>query len=99
LLTNVLLFGVDPFRVDVIGTWLAGHEPGNFGLFHIARERGLLAALNPREIPLYLWQDGAPREASLADLPRFPLQTPYLRRDYGGQQEPLYHMVDEPFSY
>ena len=39
-LTNVLLFGKDAFRVDIIGHYLAGHEPGNFGLFHIAKERG-----------------------------------------------------------
>ncbi len=99
LLTNVLIFGVDPFRVDVIGTWLAGHEPGNFGLYHIARERGLLTVLNPRETPLYLWEEGGPQEMSLDDLPRTPLETPYLRRDYGGQQEALYHMVDEAFEY
>jgi len=98
-MSNVLIFGVDPFRVDVIGTWLAGHEPGNFGLYHIARERGLLTVLNPREILLYLWEEGEPRESSLDDLPRTPLATPYLRRDYGGQQEALYHMVDEPFAY
>ena len=35
-MTNILIFGMDPLRVDLIGKWLGGHEPGNFGLFHIA---------------------------------------------------------------
>jgi len=98
-MSNLLIFGVDPFRVDVIGAWLAGHEPGNMGLFHIARERGLLSVLNPLEIPVYLWDDAGPQPASLASFERVPLKTYYLRRDYGGQQEPLYHMVDEAYSY
>ena len=32
---NNIIFGKDAFRVDIISHWLAGHEPGNFGLFHI----------------------------------------------------------------
>ena len=56
-LTNLVLFGKDPFRLDILGHWLGGHEPGNFGLFHLARERGLSTALNPRNIPIYLWED------------------------------------------
>jgi uncharacterized protein (DUF362 family) len=97
--TNLLIFGKDPFRVDIVGTWLAGHEPGNFGLFHIARERGLVSVLNPMDIPFYLWEGGTPQLTPLADLQRSPLKTAYLRRDYDGQDEPLYHLVDEPFAY
>jgi uncharacterized protein (DUF362 family) len=67
-LTNLVLFGKDPFRLDILGHWLAGHEPGNFGLFHIAKERGLSTALDPRNIPLYLWENRGPRLVPLADL-------------------------------
>ena len=37
-MTNYIIFGMNPFYVDVIGHWIGGHEPGNFGLFHMARE-------------------------------------------------------------
>jgi len=36
---------------------------------------------------------------SLTDFERTPLLTYYLQRDYGGQNEPLYHLVDEYYSY
>jgi uncharacterized protein (DUF362 family) len=98
-MANLLIFGVDPFRVDIIGTWLAGHEPGNMGLFHIARERGLSTVVNPMEIPVYRWGDGEPQLTSLASFERVPLKTYYLQQDYGGQREPKYHMLDEPYSY
>ncbi len=98
-MTNILIFGKDPFRVDIIGTWLAGHEPGNFGLFHIAKERGLLNVLNPWEIPVYLWDKSNPQPTSLSNFKRVPLVTPYLRRNYDDQAEPLYHLVNEPFKY
>lgn len=98
-LTNVIIFGKDPFKVDVIGTWLAGHEPGNFGLFHIAKERKLTNTINPRAIPVYLWEDGTPKLISLDDLERYPLLTYYLQRNYAGQNEPKYHLVNEPFDY
>lgn len=98
-MSNILVFGTNPFLVDVIGTWLAGHEPGNFGLFHIALERGLLPMLDPAEVPLYDWNGGTPQRVRLSDQPRTPLLCPYLRRDYNGQSEARYHMVDEPFVY
>ncbi|HXK61058.1 MAG TPA: DUF362 domain-containing protein, partial [Acidobacteriota bacterium] len=60
-LTNALIFGKDAFRVDIVGHWLGGHEPGNFGMFHIARERGLSTALDPRNIPIYVWEDDGPK--------------------------------------
>ena len=98
-MTNILIFGKDPFRVDIIGIWLSGHEPGNFGLFHIAKERGLSNVLNPREIPVYLWDKDNPQPTSLNNFERVPLVTTYLRRDYNGQTEAQYHLVDEPFDY
>jgi uncharacterized protein (DUF362 family) len=93
--TNLLIFGKDAFRVDIIGHWLGGHEPGNFGLFHIAKERGLSTALNPRNIPVYLWEDGGPTLTPLDKLPRTPLTTLYLQKP----DEPQYHLCDEPFPY
>ncbi|HOA60266.1 MAG: DUF362 domain-containing protein [Verrucomicrobia bacterium] len=100
-LTNILIFGKDPVRVDIIGTWLSGHEPGNFGLFHAALDRGLSNVLDPRDIPLYLWNSGTPTLSLLAEFERTPLLTYYLRRDYPGSStyEPYYHLVDEPFDY
>ncbi len=94
-LTNVLIFGKDAFRVDIIGHWLGGHEPGNFGLFHIGRERGVSTALNPRNIPIYLWDDNGPKLTPLDKLTRTPLKSPYLQKS----DEPEYHMCDEHFAY
>ncbi|HMD86934.1 MAG TPA: DUF362 domain-containing protein [Terriglobia bacterium] len=94
-MTNVLVFGKDAFRVDIIGHWLGGHEPGNFGLFHIGKERGVSTALNPRNIPLYRWEDAGPQLIALDKLTRTPLATPYL----GKEGEPLYHLCNEPFAY
>jgi len=98
-MANLLIFGKDPFRVDLIGAWLAGHEPGNFGFFHIARERGLSDVVNPWEIPVYHWDKDSPQATSLSSFERVPLVTTYLRRDYNGQTEAEYHLVDEPFDY
>lgn len=98
-LTHVLLFGINPVKVDIIGHWLGGHEPGNFGFFHAARDRGLTDQLNPRWIPVYDWNDGVPALLSLEDLARTPIPSYYLRRDYGGQTETEYHLVNEPFDY
>ena len=98
-MTNVLIFGKNPFRVDIIGHWLGGHEPGNFGLFHSAIDRGLLDVLNPMEIPVYRWEDGVPTQTLLTDFERTPLLTYYMQRNYAGQSEPKWHLVDEPFDY
>ena len=98
-MTNILIFGKNPINVDIIGHWLGGHEPGNFGLFHIAKERKLSDTINPKAIPLYLWENGLPQQIRLDDLERFPLLTYYLQRNYNGQNEPKYHLVDEPFDY
>ncbi len=99
-LSNFILFGLNPFNVDLIGYWLGGHEPGNIGLFHMARERGLSSLLNPASVPLYEWNpDGTVRPAILADFPRTPLLTKYLTRDYNGQSEAQWHLVNESFDY
>ena len=96
-LTNLVLFGKDPFRLDILGHWLGGHEPGNFGLFHLARERGLSSTLNPRNIPIYLWETSGPKLTPLAELEKFrtPLTAPYLPKP----SEPLYHLCNEPYVY
>jgi hypothetical protein len=94
-LTNVLIFGRDAFRVDIIGHWLGGHEPGNFGLFHIGKERGVSTALNPRNIPLYRWEDAGPKLIPLDKLARTPLAAPYL----GREGEPRFHLCNESYAY
>lgn len=97
--TNVIIFGKDPFRVDNIGFWLSGHEPGNFGLFHIGIERKMSDVLDPRDIPLYVWKDGQATPIKLDSLKRTPMNTYYLQRDYNGQNEPRFHLCNEPFDY
>jgi len=98
-MSNIMVFGLDPFRVDIITHWLAGHEPGNFGLFHIGIERGMSDVLDPHDIPLYSWKDGQATLSKLDSYKRTPLLTYYLARDYDGQNESNFHMVDEPFDY
>ncbi len=99
-MTNILLFGKNPFHVDTIGHWLGGHEPGNFGLFHLARERKLSSILNPMAIPFYEWKlDGTATRSALAGVARTPLKTYYLQRNYAGQTEEKWHLVSEPYAY
>ena len=98
-LSNVLIFGLDPVKVDLIGHWLGGHEPGTFGFFHAARDRGLSDRINPHAIPIYDWNQGAPVPTLLDEFERTPLLAYYLRRDYKGQSEPYWHLVDEPYQY
>ena len=98
-MSNIVVFGRNPIKVDIVGHWLAGHEPGNFGLFHAAQTRGLTDTVNPRAIPVYAWENGLPQRRALETFARTPLMTYYLRHDYGGQDEPHWHMVDEPFDY
>ena len=86
--------------MDNIGHYLAGHEPGNFGLFHLAKERGFGNTINPAEIPLYEWgATTGPVLAPLSGFQRFPLKTYYLQRDYDGQTEPKWHLVNEQYQY
>ncbi len=98
-MSNIIIFGKDPVRVDLVGKWLGGHEPGNFGLFHIAMDRGLLDVMDPMRVPVYLWEDGRVERKPLDSFERTPLRTCYLQRNYNGMNEPLYHLVDEHFDY
>ncbi len=94
-MTNLLVFGRDAFRVDIVGHWLGGHEPGNFGLFHLGRERGVSTALDPKNIPVYEWEDDGPRLTPLDRFARVPLRTPYLQKE----GEDRFHLCDQPFAY
>jgi len=94
-LTNIVIFGKDRFRVDLVGLWLGGHEPGNVHLYRIAKERGLSDTFNPWDVPVYEWADGRAVGRKLSDFQRTPLKTYYLQQD----GEPLYHLVNEPFDY
>ncbi len=98
-MSNNVIFGKDAFRVDIITHWLAGHEPGNFGLFHIGIERGVSNVLNPKDIPVYLWKHGKAKLIKLDTLKRTPLLTNYLRKNTNGQKEEKYHLCNEPFDY
>jgi uncharacterized protein (DUF362 family) len=94
-LTNIVFFGMDRFRVDVVGLYLGGHEPGNVHLYRIAKERGLSDTFSPWDVPVYEWDQGRAVPRKLSDFERTPLETYYLRRD----GEPEYHLVNEPFDY
>lgn len=95
ILANMVIFGQDLFRVDVIGLYLGGHEPGNINLPRIACERGLTDTFNPWEIPLYEWTGEGPVPRRLTDFVRVPLPSMYLPR----AGEPKMHLVNEPFDY
>ncbi|NQU54817.1 MAG: DUF362 domain-containing protein [Bacteroidetes bacterium] len=95
-MTNIIIFGKNAFYVDIIGNWLGGHEPGNFGLFHIAKERGFINTFNPEEIPLYEWNGNG--EATLSELKSFErteLLTYYLSKP----GEDQWHLCNEPYDY
>lgn len=95
-MTNIVMFGKDKFRLDLIGLYLGGHEPGNVHLYRIAKERGLSDTFNPWDVPVYEWTDGGvPVARKLTDFERTPLKTYYLQKD----GEPEYHLVNEPFDY
>lgn len=94
-LSNFVMFGKDPFRLDLVGLWLGGHEPGNVHFYRIAKERGLSDTFNPWDVPVYEWTDQGPVARKLPDFKRTMLKTYYLQVE----NEPLYHMVDQPFDY
>ncbi len=96
-MTNVVIFGKNSYLVDIVGHWLGGHEPGNFGLFHIAMERGKLDVMNPMNIPVYEWRDSVAVRRPLASFTRTPLKTSYLHQQQN--KEPLWHLCDQPFDY
>lgn len=94
-LTNLVMFGKDKFRLDIVGLWLGGHEPGNVHLYRIAKERGLSDTFNPWEVPIYEWVNGQAIPRKLTDFQRTPLKSYYLRLD----GEPQFHLANEPFDY
>lgn len=94
-LTNIVMFSKDKFRLDLVGLYLGGHEPGNVNLYRTAKERGLTDTFNPWEVPVFEWLDEGPVARKLTDFERTPLKTYYLQKD----NEPLYHLVNEPFDY
>ena len=59
----------------------------------------MFSVLRQIDIPVYRWEKGIAIPAPLTDFERIPLLTTYLRRDYAGQREPTWHLVDEPFDY
>ena len=97
---NYIIFGMNAFYTDIIGHWLGGHEPGNFGLFHVAKDRGMINHFNPNGIPLYDWDaESGATLAELKDYERTPLKTYYLQKDYDGGTEPYWHLVNEEYDY
>lgn len=94
-LTNVVMFGKDPFRVDLVGLYLGGHEPGNVHLYRIAKERGLSDTFDPWDVPVYEWTDQGPVASKLGSFQRTALKTIYLPRDGEAQL----HLVNDPFDY
>jgi len=94
-LTNLVMFGKDKFRLDIVALWLGGHEPGNVHLYRIAKERGLSDTFNPWEVPIFEWVNGQAIPRKLTDFERTPLKSYYLRLD----GEPQFHLANEPFDY
>jgi uncharacterized protein (DUF362 family) len=95
ILANLVMFSKHKFRLDLVGLWLGGHEPGNVHLYRIAKERGLTDTFNPWDVPVYEWADGKAVPRKLSDFPRTPLKSPYLTMP----GEPVYHLSDERFDY
>jgi len=60
----------------------------------------LSTILNPMSIPLYECKaDASATPAILNSFQRNPLRTQYLRRDYNGQEEAEWHLLNEPYVY
>jgi uncharacterized protein (DUF362 family) len=94
-LTNIVMFSKDKFRLDLVGLWLGGHEPGNVYMYRIAKERGLTDTFNPWDVAVYEWSGGKAVPRKLTDFPRTPLRSPYLPMP--GEQ--YLHLANEPFDY
>lgn len=95
IMANMVMFSKDKFRLDIVGLWLGGHEPGNVHLYRIAKERGLTDTFNPWDVPVYEWVDGRAEPRKLSEFPRTMLKSPYLRMP----GEPALHMVNQRFDY
>jgi len=99
-MTNFILFGKDALLVDNVGTWIGGHEPGNFGFFHIAMERNLSKVLDPRKIPVYIWDDGAATRVPLEMLQQYPIRANYIpKKPDDSKTGNVYYLYNEPFDY
>jgi len=94
-LTNLVMFSKDKFRLDLVGLWLGGHEPGNVYLYRIAKERGLTDTFNPWDVTVYEWIDGKAVPRKLSDFPRTPLKSIYLQMP----GEAFLHLANEPVDY
>lgn len=94
-LTNIVMFSKDKFRLDLIGLYLGGHEPGNVYLYRIAKDRGLTDTFNPWDVPVYEWTGGTAVPKKLTDFPRTALKSPWLTL----AGEPELHLANEPFDY
>jgi len=94
-LANIVMFSKHKFRLDLVGLWLGGHEPGNVNLYRIAKERGLTDTFNPWDVPVYEWVEGKAEPRKLSDFPRTPLTSPYLTMP----GEPEYHLTNQRFDY
>ena len=101
-LTNIIIFGKKSYHVDIIGAWLSGNEPGNFGLFRIAQERGVIVNINPASIPLYeMTTDGQIIASSLSDFERFELRSDYLNPlgESADAGETDWRLINDPYDY
>jgi hypothetical protein len=98
-MANIIIFGKDPILVDNVGHWLGGHEPGNFGFFHLAKERGMTSVIDPRKIPVYTWDRGDAVRTPLDKFTRTPLRTDYFAKGQAGNSPDDYVMLDQPFDY
>ena len=72
-LTNVVLAGMSTFEVDVIGSWIMGHDPRELWYTRVANERGL-AECDPARIDVYrITVNGIEPVRNIEDLPRYRL--------------------------
>ena len=72
-LTNVVLAGMSTFEVDVIGSWIMGHDPRELWYTRVANERGL-AECDPAKIDVYrITANGIEPVRNIEDLPRYRL--------------------------
>jgi len=87
-MTNVLIFGKDPFRVDIIGTWMAGTSLVT-SIISYREERGLSSVVEPAEVPVYLWGDSGPEKVSLNDIERFQMRHIIFREIITDRRNPV----------
>ncbi len=94
-MANLVMFSKDKFKLDLVGLWLGGHEPGNVYMYRIAKERGLTDTFNPWDVDVYEWTDAGAVPRKLSDFPRTMLKTIYLQMP----GESFLHLANEPVDY